>query len=116
MIVAVDFDGTLCEDKFPFIGEPKTNVIACIKSIQDQGMETILWTCRVDNHLKEAVDWCNEQGLKFTAVNDNTPTNIRRYGTNPRKVFADVYIDDKSTTPIVSDIIKNIIIYWEGIL
>ncbi len=54
----------------------------------------ILWTCRVEEHLKEAVDWCGKFGLEFDAVNDNLPENIEKYGNNPRKVYATCYIDD----------------------
>ena len=54
----------------------------------------ILWTCRVEEHLKEAVDWCSKFGLEFDAVNDNLPENVEKYGNNPRKVYATCYIDD----------------------
>lgn len=54
----------------------------------------ILWTCRVEEHLKEAVDWCSKFGLEFDAVNDNLPENVEKYGNNSRKVYATCYIDD----------------------
>lgn len=96
IIVAVDFDGILCKDKFPEIGEPNYGMVAFVRRLQDNGIDTILWTSRVDDRLEEAVAWCEDRGLHFTSINDNTPSNKEQYGTNPRKVYADIYIDDRS--------------------
>lgn len=94
MIVAVDFDGILCEDAYPQIGRPQYSVISAVRQLMDAGFEVILWTSRVEDKLQEAVSWCENYGLHFTSVNENSFTNISKYGTNPRKVFADIYIDD----------------------
>lgn len=95
-IYAVDFDGTLCENKWPEIGEPIQEMINyCIK-LREQGHKLILWTCRKDEKLKEAVKWCNERGLFFHAVNENLPDEIVKYNNDPRKVGADYFIDDKN--------------------
>lgn len=32
--ITVDFDGTLCEDKFPEIGEPKEAIVGLVKELQ----------------------------------------------------------------------------------
>lgn len=96
IIVAVDFDGILCKDKFPEIGEPNYGMISFVRRLQDSGIETILWTSRVDDRLAEAIAWCEDRGLHFTSVNDNTPSDKEQYGTNPRKVYADIYMDDRS--------------------
>ena len=96
IIVAVDFDGILCQDKFPEIGEPNYDMISFVRRLQDSGIETILWTSRIDDRLAEAIAWCEDRGLHFTSVNDNTPNNKEQYGTNPRKVYADMYMDDRS--------------------
>ena len=95
-VIAVDFDGTLCEDAYPGIGEPREDVITYLKGRKMKGDKLILWTCRVDDKLDEAVDWCIDQGLIFDAVNDNLPELVAKYGGNPRKVFADIYLDDRS--------------------
>lgn len=96
IIVAVDFDGILCKDKFPEIGKPNYDMVSFVRRLQDSGIETILWTSRVDDRLAEAITWCEDRGLHFTSINDNTPSNKEQYGTNPRKVYADIYIDDRS--------------------
>ena len=80
-IYAVDFDGTLCESKWPGIGAPNKKLIQHLVQRRTEGAKVILWTCRVEEHLKEAVDWCSKFGLEFDAVNDNLPENVEKYGT-----------------------------------
>lgn len=98
MIIAVDFDGVLCESRFPAIGEAKDRVIAAVKGAIDAGHEVILWTSRVEAELEAAVSWCTDHGLNFSAVNDAAPSNLAAYAgvykTAPRKIYADYYIDD----------------------
>lgn len=96
MIVAVDFDGTLCRDEFPAIGVPRERVINRVKHHKEQGHKLILWTCRNGERLQEAIAWCAEQGLEFDAINENLPEIQKAYGQDTRKVFADFYMDDKS--------------------
>ena len=95
-IYAVDFDGTLCESAYPGIGAPNMFLIEHLKKRRSQGNKIILWTCRCGEHLKAAVDWCRDLGLEFDAVNENIPEHLQMYDSESRKVFADVYIDDKA--------------------
>jgi hypothetical protein len=99
--IAVDFDGTLCEYKFPGIGEQKPEhkqLIDILIKMRSQGHKLILWTNRGDNEqyksLTEAIDWCKEKGLEFDAVNQNLPDQKKLSGYSP-KIMADYYIDDK---------------------
>ena len=95
-IIAVDFDGTLCVNKYPEIGDPNEELIAYLKKRQANGEKLILWTNRVDDRLDEAVKWCAEHGLMFDAVNDNLPEIVESFGGNCRKIFANEYIDDRN--------------------
>lgn len=95
-IYCVDFDGTLCESVFPGIGSPNMALINHLIKRRKQGNKIILWTCRVGERLKEAVEWCKGYGLEFDAVNENLPEMVEYWGGESRKVFADVYIDDKA--------------------
>lgn len=72
-IIAVDFDGTLCENKWPEIGMPNEELIEYLKKRQANGEKLILWTSRNEEQTKEAVEWCKKYGLVFDAVNDNLP-------------------------------------------
>lgn len=96
MIIAVDFDGVIVENKFPEIGEVDMLVVQSLKVLQSRGDKLILWTSRVNDRLAEAVALCDKVGLKFDAINSGEPGNLAEYGTDPRKVYADVYIDDHS--------------------
>ena len=57
-IIAVDFDGTLCTNKYPDIGEPNKNLIAYLKKRQSNGDKLILWTSRNEDQTRQAVEWC----------------------------------------------------------
>lgn len=96
MIIAIDFDGVLVSDKFPEIGEPDWEMVSAVWRLGFTEHELILWTSRVGDRLNEAVQWCKDHNLNFTCVNANTPSNLAEYGTDPRKAFADVYIDDRA--------------------
>ena len=99
MIIAVDFDGTLCTDRYPAIGMANTKLIRTLRKKQELGDKLILWTCRAGEKLEEAVIWCREQGIVFDAVNDNLPEMIALWGSNSRKITADIYLDDKAEAP-----------------
>ena len=94
MIIAVDLDGTLCENKWPQIGEENSALLAWLKKCASKGDEIILWTMREGEALAEAVDWCEKRELRFAAINDNLERLKVSFGNNPRKVYADLYIDD----------------------
>ena len=95
-VIAVDFDGTLCENRFPEIGDPNTELISQLIEARERGAVIILWSCRGGRNLKSAVKWAKEHGLVFDYVNRNTPERIRAFKSDSRKVSADVYIDDRS--------------------
>ena len=99
MIIAVDFDGTLCVNQWPAIGAPRAAVIAWVKARKQGGDKLILWTNREAERLEEAVAWCREQGIEFEAVNENLPNIVELFGGDCRKVYADVYLDDKAMKP-----------------
>ena len=62
-IIAVDFDGTLCENKWPEIGEPKQDVIEYVRyQHETNGARLILWTNRHGDKLDQAVSWCEKHG------------------------------------------------------
>ena len=94
LIYAVDFDGTLCENKWPDIGEANKDLIKFLLREKSLGHRIILYTMREGQKLDDALKWCRKRGLSFDAVNDNLQEMKAFYGNNPRKVYADWYIDD----------------------
>ena len=95
-IIAVDFDGTICQNNWPDIGEANWLVIWELLERKAQGDKIILWTCRDGQKLEDALMWCANRGLTFDAVNDNLPENIAYFRNNNRKVFAHEYWDDRA--------------------
>lgn len=94
VILAVDFDGTLVTNRFPEIGEIRPEVWNAVLSAQKDGCKIILWTSRTGEVINQAVQFCNEHGLVFNAINDNIP-EVKALGWDARKVFAKYYIDDR---------------------
>lgn len=99
-IVAVDFDGTLVEDAFPEIGRENPEMFELCKQLKDQGIRIILWTSRANDNemrnLDRAIEFCRNKGLEFDAVNENIKEVREMFGGDTRKVYADLYIDDKA--------------------
>lgn len=95
-IIGVDFDGTLAVTRgtYPRIQGPIQEVIDYVKHEQAEGAYLILITMREGRVLREAVQWCKEQGLEFDAVNDNLDHMKKYFKNNPRKIFCNEYLDD----------------------
>ena len=96
MIIAVDFDGTIVEHRYPEIGETKLFAFETLRELQKEGHQLILWTYRSGKELEEAVQFCEGQGIEFYAVNKNYPEEIFEEESVSRKINADVYIDDRN--------------------
>ena len=93
-IYAIDFDNTLAITRFPEIVAPNKKMVAFAKAVKAQGHQIILWTSRAGADLENAVEWCRVQGLVFDAVNEPLPEQIKRWGNDTRKIYADYYIDN----------------------
>jgi hypothetical protein len=96
MILAIDFDGTIVHDQFPGIGPLKPNSKEVINRLYSEGYFIIIWTCRTLDRMTECIDFLDKNGIKYHLVNISCPTNVEKYsGIDTRKIFADLYIDDK---------------------
>jgi hydroxymethylpyrimidine pyrophosphatase-like HAD family hydrolase len=94
-VIAVDFDGTIVEHKYPVIGKEMLFAFATLKELQKKGHKLILWTYRVGIPLQEAVDYCKQNGMEFYAINKNFPEEVMDEKT-ARKLNADIFIDDRN--------------------
>ena len=94
MIVAIDFDGTIVEHRFPHIGLPVPGAQGTMRRLVEAGHQIILWTCRTKQDMNDAADYVeNNLGIPLHGVN----TNQKGDGwTSHPKVFADLYIDDRA--------------------
>lgn len=95
MVIAVDFDGTIVEHKYPSMGKEIPYAIKTLKLFQEKGHQLILWTYRSGKELDEAVQFCEKRGLTFHAVNNNYEDE-EFDNSYSRKIYADLYIDDRN--------------------
>lgn len=96
MIIAVDFDGTIVEHKYPKIGKELRFAFSTLKELKKQGHQLILWTVRTGKELDEAVEYCKQNGVEFYAVNKNFPEEESLGIEYSRKLQADLFIDDRN--------------------
>ena len=98
MTIAVDFDGTIVEHRYPEIGEEIPFATETLKMLIKDHHRLILWSVREDKLLDEAVNWCKERGVEFWAINRDYPEENDSSSNNhySRKIKADYFIDDRN--------------------
>lgn len=94
IIYSIDFDGTIVSNHYPGIGDINPDFERLMGKIKQAGDVWILNTMREGKELQEAVDFLKERGYVPDAVNDNIESMKKLFLSNPRKIYADVYIDD----------------------
>ena len=95
MLIAVDFDGTIVEHRYPAIGRELPFATDTLRRLTADGHRLILWTVREGQLLDEALKWCKERGVTFYAVNRDYPEQEFGEGV-ARKIKVDVVIDDRN--------------------
>lgn len=97
MTIAVDFDGTIVEHRYPEIGSELPFATETLKMLIAEQHKLILWTVREDDLLQEAVDWCKARGVEFYAVNRDYPEeSLENNNHFSRKLKVDMWIDDRN--------------------
>ena len=96
MVIAVDFDGTIVEHRYPAIGKELPFATDTLKMLIRDQHKLILWSVREGKLLDEAVEWCKARGVEFYAVNRDYPEESTEHNTFSRKVKADLFIDDRN--------------------
>jgi hypothetical protein len=96
MIIAIDFDGTIVFEDHPKIGTLLPYAKEVINKLYAAGHYIIIWSCRTGKEARDAVDFLNDEGLRFHAFNEGHPANIAKYGDTGRKIYYDILIDDKA--------------------
>ena len=97
MVIAVDFDGTIVEHRYPAIGKELPFAIDTLRKLVEEGHRLILWTVREGQSLDEAVEFCRSRGLEFYAVNRDYPEEEKENNQRfTRKIKADLWIDDRN--------------------
>lgn len=97
MKIAVDFDGTIVEHRYPEIGKEIPFATQTLRMLLADGHKLILWSVREGRLLEEAIQWCKQRGVYFYAVNQDfegdTPMKNPDFS---RKLKADLFIDDRN--------------------
>lgn len=95
MRIAIDFDGTIVEEKFPDIGKLKPNARDVIRKLKMKGHSIIINTCRAGIEEGDVYEFMINESIPFDYINCNRPEDILFFGQDCRKISADLYIDDK---------------------
>lgn len=95
MKIAVDFDGTIVEHKYPEIGKIMPFAFETLKMLENKGHQLILWTYRSGRYLDDAVEFCKNHGIEFYAVNKSYPEEVWDESKSP-KIDCDCFIDDRN--------------------
>lgn len=97
MTIAVDFDGTIVEHRYPEIGKELPFATQTLKMLIEDRHKLILWSVREGKLLEDAVQWCRERGVEFYAVNKDFPEEDADKNLHfSRKLKADIWIDDRN--------------------
>ena len=96
MTIAVDFDGTIVEHRYPEIGREVPFATDTLKMLIKEGHRLILWSVREGKLLDEAVEWCRERGVEFYAVNKDYPEESGDDKNCSRKIKVGMFIDDRN--------------------
>jgi hypothetical protein len=96
LVLAVDFDGTIVEDRYPEIGKPLPFAIDTLKRLHADGHRIVLWTFRHGRPLRNAVEFLESQGVHLYAVNQSFPEESEQLDGYSRKIHADWFIDDRN--------------------
>ena len=97
MTIAVDFDGTIVEHRYPKIGKELPFATQTLRMLIEDRHKLILWSVREGKLLEEAVEWCRERGIEFYAVNKDFPEeDLEKNQHFSRKLKADIWIDDRN--------------------
>jgi hypothetical protein len=110
MIIAIDFDGTICEHRFPEIGKILPFAKRTIATLKEQGHKIIIWTCRENisdgAYIDDMVEWLKKENILYDAINTNVSI-----GFSPKpKIYYDILIDDRdlfSPVPMDWQVIAN---------
>ncbi len=97
LILCIDFDGTIVENKYPDIGNLREGAYHFIHKLKKDGHTIIIWTSRTDEDLDNARNFLLDYEIPFDYINSNAKEVIEEFGDcKEGKVFGNIYIDDRN--------------------
>lgn len=115
LTIAIDFDGTIVEHAYPRIGAIKEYAIETMKALKTEGHRIIIWSCRWGRKEEEMIEFLEKNGIPYDTINEPTDTDLEvdEGFYECRKVYADLYIDDKGVFPATRwDLIAKALGVW----
>lgn len=91
MILAVDFDGTCVEHRYPEMGADVPFAAEVQQKLVNYGHQLILYTMRSGYYLEQAIGWYDERRIPLFGVQTNPDQHL---WTQSPKCYAHRYIDD----------------------
>lgn len=94
--IAIDIDGTVLEEGYyPKFGPFRPHAIRVIKKIRQHGGKVVIWTCRTGDQVLECKEILKDAGIEYDKFNEELEETKELFGGDSRKVFCDIYIDDR---------------------
>jgi hypothetical protein len=91
MKIAVDFDGTCVDHKYPDIGKDVPGSADTLRDLVDAGHKIFLYTMRSGKYLADAIQWFVDNNIPLSGI--NTDPEQTNWTLSP-KCYANLYIDD----------------------
>lgn len=95
LTISIDVDGTIVSSKYPNIGTLQHGAKEVINKWYEKHC-VVINTCRSEEHEQAALWFLKDNGINFHYFNENPTHLIEQYGTDTRKLSADIYFDDKA--------------------
>lgn len=98
LTLSVDFDGliTIGSRNFPECGRLRPEAKETINKWHRQGHYIIINTCRNPVTVLQCAEFLALNEIHFDTINENNPDVVAYWGTDTRKISADLYFDDRS--------------------
>ena len=112
--IALDFDGTVVEHDYPYIGKENGNCSEILKRwVKEYNVEIILDTMRGGKMLQDALKWFNDREVPIFSVGKHP---IQESWTDSTKAYALFSIDDRNVgCPVKYDGKKRYMVDWEKV-
>jgi hypothetical protein len=96
MYICIDFDGTVVDHRYPYVGTPVPLAVDWMQRWVELGARLILFTMRSDGgegkkFLTDAVDYFKKNNVKLFGINRNPSQDS---WTSSPKAYGNIYIDD----------------------
>ncbi|HIQ37186.1 MAG TPA: hypothetical protein EYH36_04200 [Desulfocapsa sulfexigens] len=98
MYICIDFDGTVVDHRYPYVGDPAPLAVDWLQRFVELGAKLILFTMRSDDaegkeYLRDAVQYFEKNDIALFGINHNPDQDS---WTKSPKAYGELYIDDSA--------------------